>query len=146
MTKKNNDIKFHVLEYNFNSRKCKYRDVIPYFIEKWNDKKLDSFEKSKVKTKEDLKKWIESASRYQFWSRCEYEFLMAPWPLGSYRIKEELKKLDLNDIDKSFFDIVNSFCIDMEKIDIHDQIMMNIDIITELLWIKFDLDNKKSAK
>ena len=29
---------------------------------------------------------------------------------------------------------------DMEKIDIHDQIMMNIDIITDILYNEFNLE------
>lgn len=29
---------------------------------------------------------------------------------------------------------------DMEKIDIHDQIMMNIDIITDILYKEFELN------
>lgn len=42
---------------------------------------------------------------YQWWSRCEYEIILTDWP--------NQKKF--------------------EKWDVHEQVKMNIDIITELL-------------
>lgn len=107
---------FRVLEYNFNTRQKSTYDVLPYFRRMWFEAEWDCFEKSKVKTKEDLKKWIEDASRYNFWARCEYEFLMAPWPYHDEKLKEELR-----------------------KIDVHEQLMMNIDIITYLLLDEFEI-------
>ena len=146
MSTNNKNIKFNVIEFDINSMKHKSYDVVPYFTNIWNDKKWDSFEKSKVKTKEDFKQWVIRASHYQFWARCEYECLIAPWPLGSYRIKEKLKEIDMTKIDENFIDITNAFTLDMDKIDVYEQIMMNIDIVTEILWNKFGLDKKKSAK
>lgn len=57
------------------------------------------------KTFEDFKKFIEEKSHYMYWARCEYEILISDWPNN--------RKL--------------------KKIDIHYQIMMNIDVITNLL-------------
>lgn len=57
-------------------------------------------------TKSELKEFIERKSLQQFWSRCEYEMICHGWPPQ----KNE------------------------HKLDIHEQIMMNIDIITEILW------------
>lgn len=71
---------------------------------------IDEYKKEKKKKKqpntfEEFKQFIAGASMYQYWSRCEYELILTSWP-------NEDKK---------------------EKIDIHNQIMMNIDRITEVL-------------
>ena len=52
-----------------------------------------------------LKKFIEDEARYQWWSRCEYEIILSDWPPHGVE----------------------------EKWDVFKQIMMNIDIITEIL-------------
>jgi hypothetical protein len=112
---------FNVLEYDFNSRNISYYDVLPYFRRCWNAKDFN-FEKDEVKDRNTLSIWIKRTSHYNFWARCEYEFLMAPWP---YR---EDKLID-----------------DMKKIDVHEQIMMNIDIITDILFDEFNInENEKN--
>ena len=62
-------------------------------------------EKNKPKTLKEFKEFIERKSLQQWWSRCEYEIILKDWPCG----KTE------------------------EKWDIYDQIIMNLDIITNLL-------------
>lgn len=87
-------VKFNVIHYDSTHRKVIHYDVLPYFREEWNDK-YHKEEKNKIKetkSKELLRQWIVSRSSYRFWGRCEYEHLIAPWPFGSYRIKEDLKK------------------------------------------------------
>lgn len=54
---------------------------------------------------EEFKNFVLHKSMYQWWSRCEYEIILTDWP--------NQKKF--------------------EKWDIHKQVKMNIDIITELL-------------
>ena len=49
--------------------------------------------------------FVKDESMYQFWSRCEYEIILVDWPC------QQISK----------------------KIDVHQQIMMNIDIVTNLL-------------
>lgn len=137
---------FNVIQFDFTHRKIIHYDVLPYFREEWKDK-YHKEEKSKIKetkSKELLRHWIISRSKYMFWARCEYEHLVAPWPFGSYKSKEDLKKLltsefDIEKLDDSikFYNILMQ---DMEKIDIHAQIMMNIDIITDILYNEFRLD------
>lgn len=61
------------------------------------------------KTFDDFKTFIERKSLYRFWSRCEYEMICHGWPVRR------------NDY----------------KLDIHEQIMMNIDIITEILYKEY---------
>lgn len=106
---------FNVLDYNWNEKTIDKYDVLPYFRDTWNSAKFN-FDKQNVHTKEDLKKWILRSSQYQFWARCEYEFMIAPWP---YR-EETLTQ-------------------DLTKIDVHHQIEMNIDIITDILAEEFKL-------
>lgn len=65
----------------------------------------DTKEEKKPKTFDEFKKFIEDKSRYMWWARCEYEIILVNWPCQS----------------KS------------EKWDVHKQVMMNIDIITEIL-------------
>ena len=61
-------------------------------------------EKEKPKTFEEFKSFIIRCSEYQWWSRCEYEIIISEWPVEKYK----------------------------EKWDIHKQVLMNLDIITEV--------------
>ena len=88
-----------------------YYDVLPYFRDCYNNQ----IEKSKKypkddywvipKTREELKQFVEKKSSYQFWARCEYEMICHGWPVRQ----------------KDY------------KLDIHEQIMMNIDTIVDIL-------------
>lgn len=152
--------KFNVLEYNWNRFDKSTYDVLPYFRNSWKNKKFN-FEKEKVKDKKTLKVWIERASRYMFWARCEYEFLMAPWPYREIKLKHYLKKDNYDYNEKHNFKMVVDDNVvyedtmipsdaipdtiimeDLKKIDVHEQIMMNIDIITDILFEEFKLEKK----
>lgn len=134
---------FNVIQFTHN--KVTHYDVLPYFREEWkNEYHIEEKNTIKeTKSKELLRQWIINRSSYRFWGRCEYEHLVTSWPFGSYKIKQNLKKFltpnfdieKLNDSIK-FYNILMQ---DMEKIDIHDQIMMNIDIITDILFEEFKL-------
>lgn len=60
--------------------------------------------KKKPKTIKEVKTFIEQESMFQYWSRCEYEILLSDFP------SEQCS----------------------EKWDIHKQVMMNLDIITQI--------------
>lgn len=60
---------------------------------------------NKPKSFSEFKEFIEKEAMYQFWARCEYEIILIDWPCKKHS----------------------------EKWDVYKQIMMNIDIITELL-------------
>lgn len=137
--------KFNVIQFDFNSKKVEHYDVLPYFRREWQDK-YHQDEKADIKltkSKEKLKAWIKRTAQYRFWAKCEYEHLVAPWPFGSYKIKEDLKKLLTPEFDIENFEhslkFYNILMQDMEKIDVYDQIMMNIDIITDILAEEFNL-------
>ena len=62
-------------------------------------------EENKPKTFDEFKEFVERKSMWRFWSRCEYEIILTDWPPSGVE----------------------------EKWDIHRQILMNIDIVTEIL-------------
>lgn len=90
---------FYVINEDFNARKMKPYDIMPYLIETYQK------EKKKPTTREEFKKFITNESMYMWWSRSQYEIILTNWPGQSYT----------------------------EKWDIHDQIMMNLEVITDLL-------------
>ena len=61
-------------------------------------------DKSKFKSFDDIKEFVRSKSLYQFWSRCEYEMIVKGWPVTKREI----------------------------KLDVHEQIMMNLDLVTQV--------------
>ena len=93
------------------------RNIKPYKVISWDFNSdnieyydimpflIDSYKrikKNKPKTFDEIKEFIINESRYRFWSRCEYEVIITGWP----KQKREV------------------------KIDIFNQIMENIDVIT----------------
>lgn len=56
-------------------------------------------------TFDEFKEFVKSNSTYMYWARCEYEIIISDWP------NEKTNK----------------------KIDVHWQIMNNIDVVTKLL-------------
>ena len=93
------------------------RNIKPYKVISWDFNSdnieyydimpflIDSYKrikKNKPKTFDEIKEFIINESRYRFWSRCEYEVIITGWP----KQKREV------------------------KIDIFNQIMKNIDVIT----------------
>lgn len=105
-----NKNKFYVIEWDINQDTIKHFDVLPYFRRAYEKRVTEKSDYFKVpKTIEDFKKFIEDESMYQFWARCEYEMVIHGWPV------------EKNDY----------------KIDVHEQIMMNIDIITDILCKEF---------
>ena len=137
---------FKVLNYSGFKNEIEHYDVLPYFRVSWESK---SFKAKEVKTKADLKKWIESVSRYMYWARCQYEFLMGSWPFGSKNMHDEVMEFfktpkNLEDY-STRIDFDNIIIRDMHKIDVHEQIMMNIDTVVEILYKEFKLDKVCNA-
>lgn len=142
--------KFKVLIYK--QDKVEQYDVLPYFRNCWKEKynkeqKIAIKEaKQPSKRKQLFKEYIISRSKYMYWARCEYETLLASWPFGSYRLRKEMQKfletehpIDLDNYTQCL-NFENIIIADMHKIDVHDQIMMNIDIIIDILYKEFKLD------
>lgn len=135
---------FNVLYMDFSSKIVKPYDVLPFFRDCWRSGKYNKEEKAKIKeteSKELLKKWIENRSSYMFWARTEWEFLIGAWPYGSKRMYDDFKEFIPTNPNLDIYDnrlkLDNIIIRDMEKIDVHTQIMMNIDIITDILYKEF---------
>lgn len=90
---------FYVIVYDFNHRTFVQYDVIPYL------KKCYYEVKDKPETLKEFKNFVESQSRYQWWSRCEYEIMLSDLPSQRQQ----------------------------KKIDVHYQVMTNLDIVTKVL-------------
>ena len=145
---------FNVLNYR-NGDVCTY-NILPYFHDCWNDK-YNKEEKEKIKAAKYkakrmqlFKEWVIGRSKYMFWARCEYEHLVGPWPFGSWRMNERVQPLldkgvDLKNYEQNI-DFCNAVTTDMKKIDIHFQIMMNIDVIVDILYKEFKLDKTNKKK
>jgi hypothetical protein len=143
---------FNVLVWNINSSSLEPYDVLPYFRNCWKEKynkdnrtKI-SEAKTESKRKALLKEWVNGKSMCMFWSRCQWEFLVASWPFGSYRLKNDVKEFiptfDAEDY-SSMIKFENIITADMKKIDVHEQITMNIDIIVDILYYEFKLNTEK---
>ena len=66
---------------------------------------------------------------------------MALWPFGTRRLKEDIKQFlksnpDIDNIDDNR-KLKNIIIRDTVKIDVYEQIMMNVDIIVDILYDEF---------
>lgn len=112
--------KFNVCIWDCNRQMFIPYDVIPYFVKAYKElKKKKSLQKWNPLpvTFEEFKKFIEKESQYQFWGRCEYEIIIVDWP----NQKRE------------------------KKVDVHNQIMMNIDVVTRLVMESIPKPRKKNG-
>lgn len=59
----------------------------------------------KPSTFDEFKDFVDKKAKYQWWARCEYEIILSDWPGQRHR----------------------------SKVDVYHQVMMNIDVVTEIL-------------
>lgn len=97
------DCVFNVILLDFNSKDFVPYNVMPYFFEEYEE--LPIKKRPAKNNREEVKAWLERKAQYQFWGRCEYEVLLCDW-----MFPEKTNK----------------------KIDVYWQIMLNIDLITDL--------------
>ena len=98
---------FYCIIHDINTRQFVPYDVMSYFLDEWRETK-----KAKRPTKlTELKEWLRGRAQYMYWSRCEYEVILAGWPNTD----------------------------NQKKIDIYDQIVMNLPLVVEVFCknIKF---------
>lgn len=136
MAKKRNPIPFNVVMFNHNKREVEAYNIMPYLMDCYANTKKKKRLKTPV-TFEEFKQFVKDESRYMYWSRCEWEVLVAHWPFGSKRMTDELKaflKKDVNlDDYGQHIDFLNIIIRDMDKMDVFWQIMNNHDVVTRLL-------------
>ena len=103
---------FFVINYNINKKVFEPYDIMPHLIETYKK------EKNKSKDHNSIKEFIKSEAMYMWWSRCEYEIILADWPSTKH----------------------------LEKWDIYKQILMNIDIITDIFIENISNGKSKAIK
>lgn len=107
-------IEYRVINWDSNKDEIEHMDIMPYLYG-WVKREM---KKQKIK-RDDLEiEWLEGeinrASRYMYWARCQYEVIVHAWPTNK------------NDY----------------KLDVYEQIKMNIKNITKLMYD----DLKKSSR
>ena len=99
-------ITYNVINWNFNQDKIEHLDIMPYIYDSIKEaKKRDKLKNADI-TYDWLKEVIDSASKYMYWARCQYEVIVHAWPVRK------------ND----------------HKLDVYEQIKMNLDNITRLIY------------
>ena len=96
---------FNCIIYNPNKREFGAYNVIPYFVNVYDrlierrkeegikdDEEVNDYWKVPV-THEDFVNFVERHGMSQFWSRCEYEVILSPWPPTENG--EDDKKIDI---------------------------------------------------
>lgn len=116
---------FNVIVHNFNSKEFEPYNIIPYLVSRYNKKE------NKPKTFDEFKEFVKNESLYQWWSRCEYEIILGPWPYTSSP-SERYDKKGEDDVE-AWKEHWKKHLKECEKIDVHYQVMMNLDVITNLV-------------
>lgn len=94
---------FYVINWDVNAQKFIKYDVMPYFVNCYKEAKK---RRRKVPTTfDEFKEFVEGNSLYMYWARCQYEVILMDWPSSQT----------------------------YKKIDVHWQVMMNLDIVTKIL-------------
>ena len=102
---------FNVINWDPNRKVFEPYNIIPYFVDAYKER-LENYKKypdnpywKPAKTFKEFRQFVISEGHYQFWGRCEYEIILSDWPCQ----KTE------------------------KKIDIWEQIEMNLDLVTEIV-------------
>lgn len=108
---------FYVINFDINRKIFEKYDVIPYLVRAYKELKKRKTLQNHYPlptTFDEFKEFVKRESRYQFWCRCEYEIILKDWPCGMTE----------------------------EKWDVHMQIMMNLDHVTQTLMDVLKITNK----
>ena len=98
-------MKWYVYYYNINKRKI---DIFNIF-EHGSFCEYIKYHAQICKTKEDFIERLKSELLYYFWSKAEWEVIIAPW-CGGDREKDSV------------------------KVDVYDQIMNNFEVFADYVW------------
>lgn len=116
---------FNVIGYSINKKEFIPYNIIPYLVSQYKIKR------DKPKTFDEFKEFVKNESLYQWWARCEYEVILSPWPY-TVSPSERYDKKGENDI-KAWKEHWEKHLNECQKIDVHYQVMMNLDVITALV-------------
>ena len=104
------NLEWNVLNWDNNLKKIKSINILDDDLKTIIYKKIRS---KKIKNYKELKEFLNRRFQYHYWSRCEYEIA-----IGSIFMKD---------------------IIEAEKIDVYDQIKINLDRITEYIINKMEI-------
>lgn len=107
------NLEWNVLNWDNNLKKIKSINILDDDLKTIIYKKIRS---KKIKNYKELKEFLNRRFQYHYWSRCEYEIA-----IGSIFMKD---------------------IIEAEKIDVYDQIKINLDRITEYIINKMEIEFK----
>ncbi len=90
----------------FDVNRCEFVpfNIMPYFLGVYVEQRGSKNFKT-PQTRDEFKQFVKDWGMYQFWARCEYEVILVDWP------SQQKEK----------------------KIDVWEQIKMNIDTVTDIL-------------
>lgn len=111
-------IEYKVITWDFNTDRVKHYDIMPYLYRRLEEKRKKRKIALKDLTLERLKEFIDAESKYQFWSKTEYEVILHSWPSRENGHEH--------------------------KMDVYEQIHMNLDNIAKLMYD--DLQKGKPAR
>lgn len=98
------ELVWNVYYEDFNKRQIVSYNVFEHY--RFRNEVVETFERNE-KDFENFKKEIERSLMYYFWSKCEWEIILAPW------VSAKTPEV---------------------KIDVYDQVMLNFDIFVEYIW------------
>ena len=75
----------------------------------------DTKKANRPKTYEEFKEFVKGKSMYMYWGRCQYELVLKPWVGHSNE----------------------------RKVDVHWQLMHNLDLVTSILMLNLGFKEKK---
>jgi hypothetical protein len=147
MAKKRNPTPFNVMVHGFNCKGVRSHDIMPYLMNCYAEAKKRKKWRPAPVTFDEFKQFVIDESHYMYWARCEWEFLVGHWPFGSMDMIKKLHNYISTNPDvedwRNKIDICNIIISDMDKIDVHWQIMQNIDIVTRVLMDNLGIKTTK---
>lgn len=79
--------------------------------------------------KEKFERRLHSSVIYYFWSKSEYEVIVAPWPCYISRVESQLIKNNELPRYRQVINVEGS-----EKISVYDQLVLNWDVFVNYCW------------
>ncbi|NCA67284.1 MAG: hypothetical protein EOM87_04380 [Clostridia bacterium] len=131
---------------NFNRNRIETFDVIAVLKNIYVNLRV----KDRPTDRKSLIEFIEHAGKYHFLAKCEYEVIVGPWPYYDWlnRVKD-ITARNLEDYEATLSEIVEiekKQLVEFVKIDVWDQIEINIEVIADILFrvLKLNELNEKA--
>lgn len=139
------DMVWNTYRANFNSRRIEIYNVFNHYSFYESVKKIIQ----KRLSKEDLSVALRREVRYYFWSRCEYEVTIAPFPayIDDARLEKMIDQRDDFYDDYGQYPCVSTVHLDSAmKVDIADQVLLNWDAFVDYVYKQYKPRVKKENK